>query len=246
MKAIWLTVEHYVSLVEKKHIKKIKKIWGVHATEVLRDEASLYLKAGHAQKLGINPYGLNDFLLQAYFGALLTIAAIQKSFLSFGGVGMPEALFDPEQLTCERFRNSIVPLFFTLQLHCYYLVRDINTGKHVTADPLKRAETARKGGETKQGYGEEVLKCDVVMFLAQIRDAEFTGIEALFEPPYGRLGDVLYSYKEGIGSPRVSGGLSINYGEKFDADSLIRKIKEWAASDGDFKKVLDRVIKSKK
>lgn len=246
--AIWDITKEVIWRVEKKHTRRIKKAWGRYAPKDLGSESSLMAKAGYVKQSGFKQPPDSDFLIRAYFGALYTVLDIQTAFGHEYPMdkrdSFPGGLFQSEKLESQYFLDKIVPLFFRLQLHCYYLVRVVNAGKHVHPDALVRKTTAQIGGEGKFEYGKGVLKADVIAYLAQQGDGSFNSIGELFEHSDGGLNEVLLDYQYGIGSPRERGGPAIDYGEGHDFDWLHGKVEGWIENEPSFKLIIARVCKS--
>lgn len=251
LKAIWDATEASVASAEKKHGTVIEKAWRsvVQRESNLAEPPAISINAAKVKTWedGINVEGnYGNFLLDAYFGAVQTRRDIQAEFrrsVADGGYRGAEDLFMPRNLNHKGFLNCVVPLFFTLQLHCYYLVRDANTPKHTATDPITRQEIARAGGlaKSESQYGESVLKADVTAYLARQKDNSFKSIAALFNSPEREMDQVLTDFKDRIGSPRERGGPPITYGEHLKDNALSTKVVEWAKSDPEFKQILDRV-----
>lgn len=247
LKAIWDATEASVAFAEKKHGTEIEKAWRSVVQRSLNLAEPPAISTNEAKKRGIDvDWNCGGFLLDAYFGAVQTRRNIQAEFrrsVADGGYRGAEDLFMPRNLNHKGFLNCVVPLFFTLQLHCYYLVRDANTPKHTATDPITRQEIARAGGlaKSERQYGEWVLKADVTAYLARQKDNSFKSIADLFDSPESEMGQVLTDFQDRIGSPRERGGPAITYGEHFTGDSLHKKVFEWAKSDPEFKQILDRV-----
>lgn len=247
LKALWQTSEKMILAAEDKHAKAIKKAWGSLATEAMESEGILS-RVGYAQSLSqTKDLRQGGFLLVAYFGALLTVGKIQKAFASAlegkTPSEFPADLFSAELLGNRYYLDQCVPLFFELQLHCFYLVRDANTAKGFVVDKITSHQRAVKGGKGKaeQEFGEVYLKEDVLNYLTSQEENSFKSVEDLASYRSKGLNEVLVKYQEGIGSPRNHGEPALTYAENFTLDSLLSKLKQWAKEDVEIRSQLERV-----
>lgn len=252
LKAIWDLASRMILLAEEKNPKEVLKTWGAHAKHATSTR-SLSSRAYIASAHNLNTHHQGNLLAAAYFGALGEMGVIQKSanFIKkppaspaeFGEVdekALLDSLFAPEQLKCQKFLDKVIPHFFGLQLHCYHLVRILESPKGIPADPAKRRSRAAAGGAASN-YGEDELISLVSDFLdSQNPKTKYRSIEALFKDLDIGFANVLEDYKGRIGSRSPQSGHELTYGQTLTANGLLRKLKEWK-EDPDFRKNLERI-----
>lgn len=252
LRAIWDLSSRMILLAEEKSPKEILKIWGAHAKHAT-SKRSLSSRAYIASTYNLNTHHQGNFLAAAYFGALGEMGGIQKSanFIKKPSASPVESgdadeeafldsLFAPEQLKCQKFLDKVIPHFFGLQLHCYHLLRILESPKGIPADPAKRRKRAAAGGEASN-YGEDELISLVSDFLdSQSPKTKYRGVEALFKDLHTGLANVLEDYKGRIGRRSTKSGHELTYGQTLTANGLLRKLKEWK-EDPDFRKHLERI-----
>jgi hypothetical protein len=251
LKAIWDLAYQEIPKVETRLGKELKKVWGDKANKALGNDVTAEHKAFLAKQCGIDFHAQKTVTLRAYFGVLDALSQLSHKYVDLHGSGSgdhyPDRFFTQDAIKHPDYCDKVLPLFFTLQLHCHDLTRYLAAKKYVQVSEFRREATARKGGLAKgaKNYGESELMADVISYLAEQNDGAFSSRAALFQPPDGQLGKVLVEYQAGIGSPRVRGGPDITYGEDFNEESLIRKIADWARMDPRFARILNRVCGNK-
>lgn len=251
LRFIWKVLEDTIPEVEKRFSRSLKEAWGNDASVAMDMKTSLRNKA----RLAASPAHLSSekigLLGLAYFQALRTIRAIEQEYSRKFPINadrpLPDGIFERENLESEYFRDKIIPLFFTLHSSAITLWRHADADRWVKADNLVRQKQARLGGLAKgaKDFGEGVLKAWVITYLALQHDDSFSSIEALFQPPNGKILSVWEDYEKSIGQRPVPDGPVITYGEGAEHDFLFNKIKAWKDSDPEFAKILDRVVASK-
>lgn len=137
--------------------------------------------------------------------------------------------------------NDVVVHFFPLQLHCYHLVRILESPKGIPPDPLSRRKRSVLGGEASN-VGELELKEDVMRFFeSQHVDAKYTGVAALFEALNDGLENTLRNYQARLGKTSMrSNGRVLTYGRTLTTDGLLRRISAWK-KDPEFRAVIERI-----
>lgn len=197
----------------------------------------------------------NSLIAESYFGALGMIGRIQTAtnFVARYSHECRKSRVNTfefiEKILCHdtqiphSFMNEVVPLFFSLQLHCHNLVEIANPPAGAPADPRIRKSRALSAADSKN-YGEDVLKGMILKFLNdQEAKTKYKKVDELFLNLADGLKTTLDNYLGLLDSPTEAGGPPLRYGKNpaVTIYTIPRKLKEWKNEDLEFKKGLERL-----
>lgn len=270
LKAIWDLAHRMIKFVEERHPTPIKKVLKRHKAMFKQPSTggidfnyqeqdlenfaitfdALYVTLNH-----LDMDYEDSLITESYFGAIGMLGRIQTktNFVArydhecrknrVDTLKFIEKVLNVDSQAPNSFINDVVPLFFSLQWHCYNLIEIANAPAGAPADPRERIKRARSGGNNKT-FGEEVLKGMISNFLRQQNpEHKYKKISSLFNKLEDGLRTVLNDYLAGLGSPIEKGGKPLTYGEKptLTIDGIQRKLHQWKSKDPEFRKNLEKI-----
>ena len=247
LQAIWQLSQQMILAAERDRESPIRKAWGDHWRAAVRDDSMLSRASVAAQ------HGLlgrqSDQLLEAYFGALGEFRKAQECFDSVQqgevvrlvGAGAYEPdlvnqdIWHPDQLKIDRFLNEVVPCFFALQLHCYSLVRILDSAAGVPLDRRIRVGRAQVGGKGS-AHGKEYFKEKVLARLIERRPVPpRLSVPKFVEADPLNLASVLAAYQDEVTKGVVWGDDTLAWGRGVTMHSGVKNaLNDWSKDDPDF------------
>lgn len=252
---IWETTFSYLSIIEKAHFEKLKKIFfsidkRYQYIENLRDP--IIIREINKERIFLS----KDKLTRCYLGSLFQIEEIRRKFYltnSFDTIyknpfsdGFKLHLFHNSNFSNTNFINSIIPEFFPLQLHCYELVKIIDTPKGIPIDEIKRIQRSSIAAHHRhiqeQKFGEDILKNMVLQTIKKIsKENKYRNVKEIVDKNNSIFQKILNDYQDRLGSPIKKNGPPLEFGEDLIVDDLVDEIKKWR-DDPEFNLILKEYL----
>jgi len=202
---IWYYAVQLILRSEREHDQVIGRAWGRHRKKAT-DTDSILVRAEAAEQNGLLKER-HSGLASAYFSVLGELRLIQQRILNVQtdqdwtasateSLNSVRSICHPNHLKIEGYRNEVVPRFFTLQLHCLHLGSRLANPSAGPSNPEVKMRRAASGGR-RSNHGEELLKADVVAYLAkQPAKARYDSVAAFFDAHFEGLAKVLENYRK--------------------------------------------------
>lgn len=243
LKAIWMMAIDLCFEAETKHRKRLAEFLG-ESSALVFEFKSICEKSLQFKKFHKKP---EDSLIQAYAGLLKTVANIEENSHHIKTASTPatsatsdsdliNSLLTRENFGSMFFLDKIVPYFFALQLHCFTLLRMLDSPRGIPADPIARRKRSSKGGDART-VGEDILKSYFLKFIAtRNNERKFHSIKEFFHQCEAELENILTTYRtDHIGKRDKNSGKIIIYGKEFTTESLDRIFRKWRNDDPVFR-----------
>jgi hypothetical protein len=269
LKTIWDLAHRMIEFVYENHPAPIKKVLkrrkalskpphgGINFDYQEKDlkDFSIDINVNYVMLHRLDTDYEDSLIAESYFRILGTLARIQTktNFVAryfhecrksrVNTIEFIEKILSVDSQVPHSFMNDVVPLFFSLQLHCYNLVEIANRPPGIPADPRVSRNRSSIAGKSKN-YGEHVLKGMISNFLdAQNPERKYRNVNSLFEKLEDGLGKTLNDYLDLLDSPTEAGGIPLRYGDnpRLTIDGISRKLHQWKNEDPEFRKHLERI-----
>jgi hypothetical protein len=246
LKAIHEAAVNLVLCAEQKH-KAIKKVWGSQVTvftkQSLDRRIALSKTLEHPSSLAV---------VSDYLGTLRRLGEITEAFKTINALRPSRKEFTTLEEEMHSFWNGrgsvpvqeldkLVPLFFSLQLHCRSLYFALKSPRSALTNKMLQ-DRARAGGVASNA-GEVVLRERVLCHLMlRPSDEEWKSLSKLFEENRQQLATILERYQ--TSPPVLEDGRLASACMALTEDNMYRKLGEWAEQSPEFLKELQRLVPS--
>lgn len=243
LRAIFETATALIIRSEQEHQVAIKKAWG-RDTGVLENH-SLDQRVGrrktfnNATKAGVlSEYEATLVCLGEITDAFKTLNAIKHSVPDFTSLAHEmHGFWSGRNAVPVQELDKLVPLFFSLQLHCWhlfaYLIRPGLT--------FEARQARSQAGGSASNVGEEILRERMLGYLTSLpSDKKWQHLSKFFEVHRGQLEMILKRYQ--TSPPMIDDVKRASACISLSVDGLPTKLGHWADDDPEFLKELQRLI----
>lgn len=243
LRAIFEAATALIIRSEQEHAVAIKKAWG-RDTAVLENR-SLDQRVGrrktfnNATKGGVlSEYEATLDCLGEITDAFKTLNALKHSVSEFPSLEQAlHGFWSGRSAVPVQELDKLVPLFFSLQLHCWHLFAYLER-----PGPTFEARQARaQAGGLANNDGEEILRARMLEYLVKLPpDVQWKSLAKFFDAHRTQLGFILQRYQ--TFPPATQSRRPASACMALEIDNIDRKLGEWAEGSSDFLNALQRLI----
>lgn len=243
LRAIFEAAMALIFRSEQEHEVAIKKAWG--RDSAVLESRSLDLRVGRRKTFNNATKG---GVLTAYEATLDCLGEITDAFKTRNALkhSVPEILGLEQELhgfwsarsaVSVQELDKLVPLFFSLQLHCWHLYAYLER-----PGPTFEARQARaQAGGLANNDGEEILRARMLEYLVKLPpDVEWKSLAKFLEEHSQHLEIVLRKYQ--TFPPLTLNGRPASACMDLKIENINRKMGEWGKGRSDFLHALQRLI----
>ncbi|MBW0172028.1 MAG: hypothetical protein KXJ61_17560 [Hydrogenophaga sp.] len=243
LRAIYEASAALMTRSEQEHQAAIKKAWGRDAA--VMENHSLDQRVGrrktfnNATKAGVlSEYEATLVCLGEITDAFKTLNALKHSVSDFTSLAHElHGFWSGRSAVSVQELDKLVPLFFSLQLHCWHLYAYLER-----PGPTFQARQARaQAGGSANNDGEEILREQMLEYLVKLpSDQQWKSLAKFLNEHRTQLEIILERYQ--VSRPMTPSGRPASACMALKIDNINRKLGEWAEDSSEFLNALQRLI----